>query len=277
MKNSPLFSILVANYNNSHFLADCVTSIFKQEYTNWEVIFVDDCSSDDSLETINRLRQNDERIRTFVNDKNMGCGFTKKRCVNEASGELCGFLDPDDKLSLDALKKMVIAHEKFPAASLVCSRYFICNRNMKITGLSGYVRKDGFSNLLEMPWKVSHFTTFKRSEYLQTEGISDLMKRAIDQDLYLKLEEVGEIEFLNLPLYYFRKNENSISLNKNQYKAIGWHLFAIMQACKRRQLDFDDYCTILKSGKIKKTFFDPLVSCRSYFHLKANLIKYYFK
>lgn len=211
MKNSPLFSILIANYNNSHFLPDCVASIFDQEYLNWEVIFVDDCSSDDSLETIKSLSQTDKRFRLFGNSKNRGCGFTKKSCVEEASGELCGFLDPDDKLSSDASKRMGIAHENHPTASLICSRRFICNRNLTISGPSEHVRKNNFGNLLEMPWMVSHFVTFEKSEYDQTEGIDQLMKRAVKQDLYLKLEEVGEIEFLDLTLYYFRKNENSIS------------------------------------------------------------------
>ena len=50
-----------------------------------------------------------------------------------------------------------------------------------------------------------------------------------------------------------------------------------MQACKRKQLDFDNNCAILKSGKIKKIFYDPLVSGRSYSYMKDNLVKYYFK
>lgn len=274
MNESPLFSILVSNYNNSRFLQDCLESIFNQSYSNWEVIFVDDSSSDSSLEVLEMLGKGDERIRVFRNEYNRGCGFTKNRCVEEASGKLCGFLDPDDVLSRNAVIEMVRAHEKFPSASMVSSRHFICNRKLRVTGLSGKIRKKEFSNLLDMPWTVSHFASFKKAAYDRTEGISREMKRAVDQDLYMKLEEAGEIEFLDVPLYYYRMNRNSISLNENQYRAVGWHLYAVISACRRRNLDFDENCALLESGSIKKTFYDPLIALIQAVRNKRSLVLY---
>jgi len=272
MKSSPLFSILVANYNNSRYLPDCIESIFNQKYSNWEVIFVDDSSSDASLDTIYQLCDSDKRFKIFQNKENQGCGYTKNRCVSEATGAICGFLDPDDALSPLALIEMVQAHEQNPTASMTCSRHFVCNKNLTTIGLSPQIKIDDSGSLLAMPWAVSHFTAFKKAAYDKTDGINPLMKRAVDQDLYLKLEEIGEIAFIDSVLYYLRRNQNSISLNENQYKAIGWHLFATMEACKRRNLDFDDYCALLKSGKIKKIIYDPVISMYTNFGLVKNLI-----
>ena len=78
--------------------------------------------------------------------------------------------------------------------------------------------------------------TFKKEKYHQTEGIDAGMVRAVDYDLYYKLEEVGELVHLNCLQYIQRCTSNSISLNKNAYKAAAWHTYACVQAMKRRGL-----------------------------------------
>jgi hypothetical protein len=80
------------------------------------------------------------------------------------------------------------------------------------------------------------------------------MKRAVDQDLYLKLEEKGAVIFTPEILYLYRHNNNSISLRKNEYKAQAWHIYANSNACKRRNLSLKDYCDILKvkEGRLRK-------------------------
>jgi glycosyltransferase involved in cell wall biosynthesis len=98
------FSILVANYNNGKYFQDCWKSIVEQTYTNWEVIIVDDGSTDDSLELINSVIGNDTRVIIEKIEKNKGCGSAKKRCVELAQGDLCAFLDPDDYLDCLALE-----------------------------------------------------------------------------------------------------------------------------------------------------------------------------
>src|SRR5690348_4514160 len=101
------FSILIANYNNGKYFKDCYDSIIAQSYNNWEAIIIDDKSTDNSIELINRLIRLDPRFKLIENDKNYGCGYTKRRCVELSSGEVCGFLDPDDALENEALEVMV--------------------------------------------------------------------------------------------------------------------------------------------------------------------------
>jgi hypothetical protein len=93
------------------------------------------------------------------------------------------------------------------------------------------------------------------------------MKRAVDQDLYLKLEEKGDVVFIPEALYLYRHNTNSISLDTNEYKAQAWHIYANSNACKRRGLSLDDYCDIIKQGNFKKLLFRILF----FFHkIKEN-------
>ena len=75
---NPLFSVLIANYNNGKYLMDAIDSIRRQTYTHWEIILVDDASTDNSKELYKELEK-DNRIHIYYNEENRGCGYTKPR------------------------------------------------------------------------------------------------------------------------------------------------------------------------------------------------------
>ncbi|MGO4906197.1 glycosyltransferase family 2 protein [Flavobacterium sp. W20_MBD1_R3] len=232
-----LFSILIANYNNGHFFKDCYQSILAQTYTNWEVVIVDDCSTDDSVAVMQQSIGNDTRFRIFFNEENKGCGYTKNRCAMLAIGEVSGFLDPDDALMDDALFQMVILHEKFEEVAIITSKYQLVDLKMNFieNGSHGSAIPENQSYLTYGNGAMTHFATFKQDKYKQAEGIDPFMTRAVDQDLYYKMEEQGRHLFLDKVLYRYRIHQNSISANKNVFKAQYWHFYAMMKAYKRRK------------------------------------------
>ena len=210
-----LFSILIANYNNGRYLQEAVDSILAQTYGNWEVILVDDKSTDDS-QAIYEKYAADDRFKFYFNDQNRGCGYTKRRCVELATGEICGFLDPDDALLPEALKTMVKAHEEHPECSLIystCYRYSGDRESeMPVWDFIGPIPSE-FDFLIYQKKLVSHFVSFKRSFYQKTIGIDPSLRAAVDRDLYYKLEEQGPLFHLPVPLYLYRiNNAASISI-----------------------------------------------------------------
>jgi glycosyltransferase involved in cell wall biosynthesis len=231
-----LFSILIANYNNGSFFKDCYASIISQTYQDFEVIIVDDASTDNSVEVIQNLIEDDKRFKLFFNKKNKGCGYTKKKCATLASGEICGFVDPDDAIVASALEKMVTAFIVNPNICFVSSKYYLTDLSLNIIGKGTHGEKlpFGMSYLTYGNGAITHFCSFKKSSYLKTKGIDSKFKRAVDQDLYYKLEEVGCHLFLNDFLYYYRINSNSISANTNLFKAEYWHIVAKEDAFVRR-------------------------------------------
>lgn len=245
----PLFSVLIANYNNGHFLEEALNSVYKQTYTNWEIIIVDDFSTDNSKDIYKQLESN-SKIRIFKNAKNKGAGYTKKRCVDEANGEICGFLDPDDALDENALRKMVNAHVDNPKVALVHSKAYYCDENLKVTSQNYTSRQLDQNNPLffNLESLISHFTSFKISFYQKTEGIDSIVRRAVDQDLYLKLYEVGNTLFMDEFLYYYRIHDSGISTTSNVYKAFYWHWCVINNAAKRRNVNaehlFEEYIVL---------------------------------
>ena len=129
-----MFSVLIANYNNGKYLQEAIDSVLAQTYNNWEIIIVDDKSTDDSVEVYNKYKD-DSRFRIYFNDKNEGCGYTKRRCAELAHGDICGFLDPDDTLTEDALEKHIKVHSSQPKVSVIYSRCYYRDNKGKIIGI----------------------------------------------------------------------------------------------------------------------------------------------
>ncbi|WP_308992657.1 glycosyltransferase family 2 protein [Mariniflexile litorale] len=232
-----LFSILIANYNNGSFFKDCYASVIVQTYENWEVIIVDDASTDNSVELIKKIIGNDTRFKLFTNKENKGCGYAKHKCVSLAEGGICGFLDPDDALFPNAITEMVQIHKEHNDVSIVTSKYELVDLKMNTIeeGNHGSAISFGKSYLTSGAGAMTHFATFKKEKYNVTVGIDAKMKRAVDQDLYFKMEEVGTVVFLNEVLYRYRIHEQSISANENKFKAHYWHFYAMINAYKRRK------------------------------------------
>jgi glycosyltransferase involved in cell wall biosynthesis len=230
-----LFSVLMAHYNNTAYLAQALDSVLQQTYSNWELILVDDASTE-NLDTALEPYHGDPRIKVFKNSFNRGCGYTKRQCAGLASGQLMGFLDPDDTLHPDALAIMVNAHMSKPQCSIIHSTHHICDEKLLAKRIADYPRAlpPDIPYLLLNDGRVHAFATFKKSCYDRTEGISAGNLKAVDQDLYYKLEETGSIHFIDQPLYYYRIHRNSISNYGNEAKATLCHYEIIMEACRRR-------------------------------------------
>ncbi len=239
MDNNPLLiSILVANYNNGRYLQQAIESVFIQEYKNWEIVIVDDKSTDNSASVYERYN-NDARFHIYLNDKNRGVGFTKRRCVEMSKGDICCFLDPDDVfVGNDVFDVMIRAHIDHPNASMVYSGMYRADEHLNIKMESPGADIFPFESALHTrSWPFHPVIAFKKSSYLKTEGIDAFMKNAEDYDLYYKLEEVGDVIHLDLLQYIQRNNPNSISLNDNSYKAAVWHSYACIKAMRRRGID----------------------------------------
>jgi len=210
MEKEPLFSVLIACYNREKYIEETIESIFNQTYSNWEIIIVDDASTDKSRAILKKL----------------------------SSGETFGVVDPDDTLKSTAIEKMVKQHSEYPQAALIYSQLYYCNEKLepiKVPEYNCQIPED--TTFLEYRKGPSAFATVKREYYNLTEGIDPFLKISEDTDMYLKLEEVGDLVFYPEPLYYYRNNPGSISLNKNVHV---WRAIVIASACKRRGLDRED-------------------------------------
>ena len=232
-----LFSLLIAHYNNYDLFLDCYDSIVKQSYSNFEVIILDDCSTDGSFEKLTEFLKDDARFKIYQNDSNQGVGFTKRKCVELASGEICGFVDPDDALSKNAIENSVKNHTEKNVVTY--SKFLLCDANLNHLKLFPQSRaiKNGDEKFFNIFLEANHFFTFKKSAYNKTSGINADLTSAVDQDLYLKLYEIGNFTFINEALYYYRLHEKGVSQEKSKKGKLNenWQK-VILDTAKRRNI-----------------------------------------
>jgi glycosyltransferase involved in cell wall biosynthesis len=120
--NSPLVSILTTVYNREKYIAACIESVLASSYQNWELIIVDDVSSDTSVAIAQRYEQKDPRIKVYVNDKNLGDYPNRNKAASYAKGKYLKYLDADDLIYPHGLEVMVHSMEQFPEAALGISQ-----------------------------------------------------------------------------------------------------------------------------------------------------------
>lgn len=89
-----LVSVIMPSYNTARFIGNSIKSVLNQTYTNWELIIVDDCSTDNTDEVVENFK--DKRIKFFKNKKNYGAALTRNKAIKLAKGEWIAFLDSDD-------------------------------------------------------------------------------------------------------------------------------------------------------------------------------------
>lgn len=237
----PLFSILVAQYNNGQYFKDCYDSIMAQTYSNWEVIIVDDASTDDSLAVMQNIIGQDPRFRIFSNEKNEGCGYTKRRAAELSQGEICAFLDPDDAITATALASMAEAHQNHPDAAAIYSKPYFCDEHLN----RKYLREskqvcNGDPYYLDFDGYLFALLSYKNTFYRKTDGIDPYLQRAVDKDLVLKLYESGPCYFLDEAFYLYRIHQNGISTNTNEDKAYFWFWVTIINAARRRNVNIEN-------------------------------------
>lgn len=102
---SGLVSIIMPSWNTGKYIAESIQSVLNQTYTNWELLIVDDCSTDNTDGIVSSF--NDERIKYFHNDINSGAAFTRNKALREAKGEWIAFLDSDDIWLSNKLEKQI--------------------------------------------------------------------------------------------------------------------------------------------------------------------------
>lgn len=113
----PLVSVLMTAYNRQQYIGEAIVSVLASNYVNFELVIVDDASTDDTLAVVQKFAVAEDRIRLYVNIKNLGDYPNRNKAASYAKGKYIKYVDSDDTIMPDCLKIMVEAMERFPAAA----------------------------------------------------------------------------------------------------------------------------------------------------------------
>lgn len=226
-----LISIIMPSYNCGQFVEETIRSVQAQTYQNWEIIFMDDCSTDDTIRMVSELRDKDSRIMLYKNKVNSGAAVSRNNAIREAKGRWIAFLDSDDLWEPTKLEKQVrFMEEKGYAFSY--TEYQEMDSEGALTGvvISGpqHINKRGMYNFC-WPGCLTVMYDAKKVGLVQIEDI----KKNNDYAMWLKICKVTDCYLLPEVLAKYRRGRAGSVSTHGITTMIGWHYKLWREAEKR--------------------------------------------
>lgn len=219
-------SIITPVYNCENYIKETIENVINQTYTNWEMLLVDDCSTDKSEEIIKEYTNKDERVKYFKLKENSGAAIARNFALEKTTGRFIAYLDADDLWKNDKLEKQV----KF----MISNNYvFTCTDYEKIDEEGKSLNK-----IIRIPERVN-YNLYLRNTIIQTVGVMvdtkttgkevlemPNIRRRQDAATWCQILRAGH-DCYEVPenLSYYRVVSNSLSSNKLKAVKGTWYLY----------------------------------------------------
>lgn len=226
-----LISIIMPTYNCGRFIKESIDSVLAQTYSNWELIIMDDCSTDDTKSVVHTY--NDPRIHYLSNEHNMGAALTRNRALREAKGRYIAFLDSDDLWMPEKLEKQ-IAFMETNGYAFTYHDYIEIDEASKPLGI--YVsgkRHVGRLDMMSCCWPGC-LSVMYDATVVGLIQIADIRKNN-DSAMWLQAIRKADCYLLPESLAQYRRRTGSITPT-SVWKKIGWHYILFRQGAKMHPL-----------------------------------------
>lgn len=225
LKQQPLVSIMMTSYNRAPLIGEAIRSVLNQHYSNWELLVLDDASTDQTAEVVTNFSHEDRRIVYSPAPKNLGITKNRNRGFTLAKGTYIAVLDCDDLWSdKDKLAKQVEFLESHKDHVVVGTNVSVINGEGAKTGELSYALTDTeIRKKMLLRNQFTHSAVLMRRAYLplpKPYDESGAVSIWEDYDLFLRLGLVGQ--FANLPelMTSYRLHSNNISLAQKKNGAV---------------------------------------------------------
>lgn len=219
----PLITVVMPNYNGHRFVEQAIDSVLNQTYPNFELLVVDDCSKDNSLQLIQQKAQSDDRIRVIALEHNAGVANARNVGIKEARGEFIALLDNDDLWTVDKLERQLALANK-GADIVYCSYDFIDEKNNPIKKPFIVPQQTSFNKMLASS-VISCSTSFIKTELMQAHPFnSDFYHE--DYVLWMELLRVCPTAYGDEKvLMHYRQVTGSRSNKKSKAAKERWYTY----------------------------------------------------
>ncbi|MCT4619062.1 MAG: glycosyltransferase family 2 protein [Marinisporobacter sp.] len=246
--SSVLVSIITPVYNSERFIKETIQSVQKQTYANWEIILVDDCSTDSSERIIRYMIEKDPKIKYIKLENNSGAAVARNTAIKNSKGRFIAFLDSDDLWECDKLEKQI---------------KFMLNKDIGFS-FTGYnlIDEDGndLDKVIKVPDQIDYDGLLKNTiigcltVMIDRSKIGDfrmpLIRAGQDTATWLSILKKGYIAYgLNEPLARYRKVEGSISSNKIKALKRTWNIYRNLEKLPLPKTVYVFTCYIINALK----------------------------
>lgn len=217
MKANPLISVLIPIYNGEKYLSESITSIIKQDYQNFELILVDDKSTDNSLVIAKQHQKEDSRVKVLCNEKNLGLPATLNKAIEASLGRYIVRLDQDDIAEPQRLEFQIKALEANPDIDVLFTNYFRVSDSGIIISSQHFGKENTLIDyIFEKHGCLLHSTMMAKKDVLmQVGGYRTEAYPADDLDLILRLVDNSyNIKLYNRALVKYRMHQAANTIQR---------------------------------------------------------------
>ena len=219
-----LVSIITPTYNCGRFIGETIESVQQQTYTNWEMIIVDDCSTDETKSVVEKYLQQDKRIKYHCLAENSGAAVARTKAMELATGQYMAFLDSDDLWMPDKLEKQVDFMKKNNYAFSSTSYQHMTEDGAMLPKVLKAIPKTDYNRLL-LDCPVGNSTVMYDVSKMGKFEVPNIRKRNDDALWLAMLKKERYICGLQDILMKYRVRNNSISSNKWSLIKYTWQLY----------------------------------------------------
>jgi hypothetical protein len=219
-----MVSIITPVYNCERFIEDAIISVQKQSYKNWEILIVDDASTDCSSDIVKSLMEKDSRIKYYKFEKNLGPAKARNEAIRKASGQYIAFLDSDDTWVPEKLEKQIYFMESKNSTMSFTSYSFYTENKIPLKKKAFAPAVITYKELIKYNW-IGTSTLIYNAEVLGKHFMPNIRNRQ-DWGLWLVLIKIaGYANFINEPLARYTVRKNSISSKKLRLISFHWNIY----------------------------------------------------
>ena len=217
-KKSPLVSVIMNACNSERYLNECLKSLKKQTYKKWELIFFDNCSSDNTHRVLEKSKIKNSKY--FYSKKRLKLYHARNLALKKAKGDYITFLDTDDKWKSDKLKKQINFFNRNKDLKILYSNYYVLDMNKKIKFLKhkSLLPKGRITDRLLKDYVIAILTVMIDRNLFFKNKFNQKYEIIGDFDLFLNLSKKYKIGAIQAPLAFYRIHDSNFSNKINIYK-----------------------------------------------------------
>ena len=209
----PKVTVYIPAFNYAQFVEKAIKSVFNQTFKNWELIIINDGSTDKTEEIIRKYESH--KLVTIVNQENKGLTVSSNIALRLAGGEYIMRLDGDDYLDENALLVMIHFMEKNRDTALVFPDYYLVDEAGEIISIERRDKVDSDNKLLDMPAHGA-CTMFRKKVLRELGGYNEEIECQDGYDIWVRCVQQYKTGNVNLPLFYYRQHNTSLTKNKKK-------------------------------------------------------------
>ncbi len=218
-KPDDLVSVIINCHNGAKYLKECLESVIDQTYSNWEIVFFDNFSNDNSLFIINSYK--DKRVKVYKTNRILNLYEARNEAIKKSMGKYICFLDTDDFWEKSKIENQLVFLKENPEYAMVYSNYYVFNqkKNKKFLMFDYELPKGKIIKKILKNYTIGILTVFIKKEIFKKNSFNPELSIIGDFDFFVRISNDYKIGCIQKPLATYRAHENNYS-KKNIKKYI---------------------------------------------------------